>query len=506
MKQKCIVNQNLLFARTYEEEVAKQIPAEQRPAFHLSPRVGWMNDPNGFSYYQGEYHLFYQYNPYDIVWDDMHWGHAVSRDLLHWRYLPAALAPENWYEADGCWSGSAIETDDGKHLLLYTGIRKLGSGSPDAMQVQCVAVGDGVNYQKLTQNPVLTADDLPKGLSPYNFRDPKIWREKDGSFRCLVGSCDEKELGKLLLYRSEDGLSWRFESVFAENDGRFGMMWECPDFFTLDGKDVLLVSPQFMEPEGFEYHNGNGTVCMMGQMDQERRHFSWTHHQALDYGIDFYAAQTILTPDGRRVMIGWMQNWDACQNAGRKDLKWYGQMSLPRELFIRNGRLCQRPLKELEQYRRNRVEYRNVSVQGEISLPGVEGRCVELLITLRPKDPEKLYQKFALRFAMDDRHHSSLSFRPHESVVKIDRKCSGSRRAIIHQRRCLVPNQNGEITMRVILDRFSVEAFLNDGDQVMSAVIMTELSARRISFASLGEAEMDIVKYDLCLEESNEII
>ena len=116
--------------------------------------------------------------------------------------------------------------------------------------------------------------------------------------------------GVLLLYDSEDGFRWRFVSILAENDGRFGLMWECPDFFPLDGKDVLFVSPQDMLPEGFEYHNGNGTVCQIGTFDEETKHFIPEHNQAIDYGIDFYAPQTLLTPDGRRVMIGWMQNWE----------------------------------------------------------------------------------------------------------------------------------------------------------------------------------------------------
>ena len=110
-------------------------------------------------------------------------------------------------------------------------------------------------------------------------------------------------------------------------------------------------------------------------------------------------------------MIAWMQNWDACQN-GQKDQLWYGQMSLPREIFLRDGRLCQRPIRELEQYRRNRVEYKNVPVQAETTLPSVEGRCVELLLTIRPKDPEKLYQKFSLRFAQDGKYRSSLPSPP----------------------------------------------------------------------------------------------
>ena len=103
------MNQKLLFARAYEREASRQIPEMARPKFHLSPCTGWMNDPNGFSFYKGEYHLFYQYNPYDTCWDTMHWGHAVSGDLLSWRYLPAAMAPNEWYDADGCWSGSAME-------------------------------------------------------------------------------------------------------------------------------------------------------------------------------------------------------------------------------------------------------------------------------------------------------------------------------------------------------------------------------------------------------------
>ena len=492
------MNQRLLFARAYEKEASRQIPSEERPQFHLTPCTGWMNDPNGFSLYRGEYHLFYQYNPYKTAWDDMHWGHAVSHDLLHWRYLSAALAPDDWYDADGCWSGSAIEMPDGKQLLMYTGIRKLGRNGEDAMQVQCLALGDGVNYEKLAQNPVIDGDSLPEGLSPYNFRDPKLWREPDGSYRCIVGACDSEQLGRLLLFRSDDAVSWRFESVFIANDGRFGMMWECPDYFELDGKKILLISPQFMLPEGFEYHNGNGTVCLIGETDDKGKHFVYTEHQAVDYGIDFYAAQTLLTPDGRRVMIAWMQNWDACQNS--KEQRWYGQMCLPRELFLRDGRLCQRPLRELEQYRRNRVDYQNVAVQDGMTLHGGEGRCAELLITVRPRDGEALYQKFAIRFAENEKYHSSISFRPLERVVKIDRKRSGSRRAIIHQRRCLVPNDNGTLTMRVILDRNSVEVFLNDGEQVMSAVIMTDPTAQGISFHAVGEVEIDVTKYELCLE------
>ena len=497
-------SQKLLFARAYEKEAGEKIRSDARPQFHLSPYLGWMNDPNGFSYYQGKYHLFYQYNPYSTEWDSMHWGHAVSADLLHWDYLPAALAPDEPYDSFGCFSGSAVELPDGKQLLLYTGVRKEGGEKAEEIQTQCAAVGDGLNYHKDSRNPIIDETALPPGLSRNNFRDPKVWRGTDGSLRCVVGGCDENGLGRILLFSSPDGFSWAFESVLAENDGRLGRMWECPDFFELDGKHILLVSPQDMLPEGFEYHNGNGTVCMIGHYDEQRKKFLPDVDQAIDYGIDFYAPQTVLTPDGRRVMIGWMQNWDTSNLSKDEKRPWFGQMSLPRELSVRSGRLFQQPIRELERFRSGKVEYKDISLQGEMSLPGVEGRIVDLELTIRPENSGALYRKFALRFAQDGQHRTALSYRPHESVLKIDRKFSGSRRAYIHQRRCLVPYQNGELKLRVILDRFSVEVFINDGEQVMTATLKTDLAADAISFFADGQVQMDVTKYDLFAEEQQD--
>ena len=144
-------------ARKYEDEQGKQIKAEDRPAFHVSPYVGWMNDPNGFSYYQGEYHLFYQYNPYDTHWDSMHWGHVVSKDLLHWEYLPAALAPDEDYDKMGCFSGSAIELDDGRQLLMYTAVDQetLEDGSKGIFRHRQWLLEMEKIIRKYEKNPVL---------------------------------------------------------------------------------------------------------------------------------------------------------------------------------------------------------------------------------------------------------------------------------------------------------------------------------------------------------------
>lgn len=493
-----MISQTLREARKYEEATEKMISGNDRPEFHLSARVGWMNDPNGFSFYNGQYHMFYQYHPYDNIWGPMHWGHAVSSDLLRWEFLPAALAPDEPYDRDGCFSGSAVTLPDGRQLLMYTGVIKerLKNGGVSEVQTQCLALGDGTDYEKYEKNPVLDEKDLPEGASRYDFRDPKMWRREDGTYYCIAGNRAADGSGQVLLFTSPDGFKWQYRKVLAANNNRFGKMWECPDFFKLDGKWVLIASPMDMLPSGFEYHNGNGTLCLIGDFDEKTENFSEEHNQAVDYGIDFYAPQTILAPDGRRIMIGWMQNWDTC-NFRTQNISWFGQMSLPRELSIQNGRLYQNPVRELEKLRQNKVSCQEVLVSDTVRLEGIKGRKVDMELTIRPCDGEAMYQKFAVRFAQNEKYQTSLSFRPRESILKIDRKFSGSRRAIIHQRRSRVNSKNGELKLRIILDRFSVEAFVNDGEQVMTAIIYTEQQADGISFFADGAALMDVVKYDL---------
>ena len=494
-----MISQKLLDARLYEEEAGNRIAEEERPAFHLTPRAGWMNDPNGFCYYKGRYHMFYQYYPYASYWNDMHWGHAVSDDLLHWEYLPAAMAPDRFYDQDGVFSGSALPLPDGRLLLMYTGVRiEDKSRRPyKEVQKQCLAVGDGVDFEKYEQNPVLGENDLPAGASRQDFRDPKMFLAEDGTYCCIVGSRSEDTSGQILLYTSKDGFSWRYEKVLASCRNRFGKMWECPDFFALDGKQLLFVSPQDMLPQGFEYHSGNGTVCLIGSYDERTYDFREEADQAIDYGIDFYAPQTVLAPDGRRIMIGWMQNWDAC---AIRDMKapWAGQMSLPRELWIEDGRLYQRPVREFDALRQGKVEYRDVEIGEEkLYLDGISGRTVDMEIRVRPKDPSVSYNKFVIRFAEEGETCTSIRFRPHESTLKIDRKFSGSRRAILHQRRCYVENAEQELKFRIILDRYSCEVFIDGGRKVMTAALYTEQTAKKISFRADGKVLMDITKYEI---------
>ena len=509
-----MMSQMLREARKTEEIMGKQFRSEDKPAFHLTPKTGWMNDPNGFCFYNGKYHMFYQYNPYSSHWDTMHWGHAVSTDLLHWEHLPAALAPDEIYDYNGCFSGSAAALPDGRLLLMYTGVRhEIGPGGRRLeIQTQNIAIGDGLDFDKYEGNPVLDEKDLPEGASRVDFRDPKIICLSDGSYMALIGSRPADGSGQILKYVSEDCLHWTFAGKLVQNRCRFGKMWECPDFFKLDGMDVLLTSPQDMLPEGFEYHNGNGTLCLIGEsrmlaekpdmagnegdgsLDEEDD-FIPAHNQAIDYGIDFYAPQTVLAPDGRRIMIGWMQNWDSVA-IREPDEPWAGQMSIPREIHIKDGRLWQWPVKELEELRKEAAAYRDITVEGNVRLDWIGGRTLDLELTLKPQEGG-LYHKFSLWFAEDENFHTAISYRPHEKTLKIDRKFSGSRRAIIHQRRAKVRDENGELKLRVILDRFSVEIFINGGEQVMSAGLYTPLSADKITFRCDGTVKMDVTCWKL---------
>ncbi len=490
-----MISQNLLVARRYEESDDRQVPAEKRPLFHLTPRIGWMNDPNGFSLYKGEYHLFYQYYPFSKVWGPMHWGHAVTKDFLQWEYKPAALAPDIMADRDGCFSGSAIELDDGKHLLMYTGVVRIPQPGKEVFtQTQCIATGDGENYNKYFGNPVLTVAQMPPHSSPFDFRDPKIWKEKDGTFGSVIVNNKDDEHGRVLYYKSKDGFKWEFVSILADNDGTYGKMWECPDFFELDGKYVLLVSPQDMMQTD-EYYNGNNTMYMIGSYDSENHKFISEADHVADCGLDFYATQTLLTADGRRIMVGWMQNWDTILYK-EETIPWFGQMTLPREITVRGDRLIQKPVREFDEHRTNRIEYSNVKVEEKTELEGIRGRVMDLTLEIQ-EDPADPFSRFELRFADNGEHYTSLVFRPAEKKLEIDRSRAGGRKALSHYRSCTVANYSGTLKLRMILDRFSSEIFINDGEQTISTVIFTSLDADRINFSAVGKAVMNIEKYDL---------
>ncbi len=482
-------------ARDFEKKYMPYV-AEELPAFHVTGGIGWINDPNGFAPFNGEYHLFYQYYPYDTKWGPMHWGHAKTKDFIHWEQLPAALAPDTDCDKDGVWSGGAVETPDGKHLLMYTGQRcvRRANGKVEAYQTQCIAIGDGVNYEKYEGNPVITGDQLPEGGSVHDFRDPHIWRE-DGMYYVVLGNRTADKSGSILLYKSEDAIHWEFVNKVASCHNQYGKMWECPDLFELDGKHVLLTSPQEMKSVGLEFHPGNANIAIIGDLD-ETQHMLRDNVQAVDYGLDFYAMQTLKTYDGRRVMIAWMQNWET-SGSRPGDLRFMGQMTLPRELSIRNGRLCQNPVREIENFRTQKISYKNVMMTGDTSLQGISGRFIDMTVTIRPGNEASMYRWFKINLARDGEHMTSIRFKPSTSILRIDRTQSGLPCDIVNVREFPVCVKNGELKLRIIMDRYSVEVFVNDGEQAASNVIYTPLDAKSINFSCDGTVLVDVEKYDL---------
>lgn len=481
----------LAAARAYEQAHTADIPANARPLFHLSPRTGWMNDPNGFCYYNGAYHLFYQYHPYNTTWGPMHWGHAVSTDLLRWQYLPAALAPDTPADGKGCFSGSAVTTPDGKLLLLYTGVQDAPAGG--TQQVQCVAIGDGTDFEKYQGNPVIDSEALPQGSSKVDFRDPKIWYE-DGRYYCVVANLHETALGSALLFDSEDALHWQYKATLDASNGQYGLMWECPDFFALNGLQVLLVSPQNLQAcDAEEIVPGYGVLALLGSYDKTTHRFTREQVQFLDGGLDFYAPQTTPAPDGRRIMVAWMENWEYCGNAPRPQ-KWFGSMTLPRELCVKNGRLYQAPVRELAALWQDTLEQALV-VQGEQPLPDLAGRRLDLTLSL---DTEKSRCTcLRLRFAAGEGLYSEIRISLDDDTLTFDRSHCGTRRGILHTRAVPFAPQDGHLTLRLILDGNHVELFLNGGERTLTALLETPDTAAALSLFADAPAHVALQAHHL---------
>lgn len=325
------------------------------PRYHLAPPYGWMNDPNGFSFFNNEYHLFYQFNPNSsLVPGTAHWGHAKSTDLYHWEPLPVALYPDQWYDKDGVFSGSAL-VENGTMYIFYTSNLKHPDETPAYEEHQILATStDGINVVRSENNPIINGSDHQP-----NLRDPKVWKHEDTYYMVLGNSfvSNDKTLGRILLYSSSDMTSWSEVAILAESNGTMGYMWECPDLFELDGKFVLLFSPQGVAAQGDSYKNLYQTGYIIGDFDYSTHKFTPTSEfKELDHGHDFYASQTILDPQGRRIVIGWFDMWD--QNYPEGQDGFTGLMTIARELKLTSNGLLQQPLAETARAR------------GRIQLPG----------------------------------------------------------------------------------------------------------------------------------------
>ena len=464
--------------------------AAYRHTYHIMPPVGWMNDPNGFSYALGKYHFFYQFHPYAAAWGPMHWGHYTSEDLIKWELAPTALAPDEPYDKDGCFSGSAIEREK-KLYLLYTAV----SG---ALQQQALALSeDGVTFRK--KGLVISEKDLPRDASKTNFRDPKVF-EKDGFFYAVIGSKHSEGAGQVLLYRSRDLENWEYAGCPWRTEGD-ELMCECPDYVRLGEKDLLLSSIQFLHRDGWRNENVHTARYLTGERDFGAGKFYPEIGDEVDSGFDFYAPQTLVTPDGRTVMIAWMQMWDRTYVTA--PYGWVGATTLPRELSLKNGRLVQTPVRELEKYRKNPVKAENIAVLGERAIEGVRGTKCEISFTLDLGTAKRAGVKLFCGHNLE----AVLFYDRASELVLFDRSNTGTlisgstreRDALI--RRCAVRVKENRIKFRLFLDVSSLEVFLNDGERTMTGLVYAPQDADGVVFfAEGGTAKIaEIEKYDIVL-------
>ena len=466
---------------TSESTLSTYYQEQYRPQFHFSPEAKWMNDPNGLVYFDGEYHLFYQYYPDSTVWGPMHWGHAVSRDLLHWKHLPIALYPDS---LGYIFSGSAVvdltntsgfgSADNPPMVAIFTYhnpvLEKSGSIK---FQNQGIAysLDKGRTWLKYSANPVL------KNPGIRDFRDPKMfWNEKAKKWNLIMAVYD-----RVHIYSSSNLKKWTFESEFGSGIGAHGGVWECPDLFPLkvEGgeteKWVMLVS---INPGG--PNKGSATQYFTGEFDGHTFVPDESGEKWIDWGRDNYAGVTwsnIPVSDGRRIFIGWMSNWNYATVVPTS--VWRSALTIPRELSLKledeHFFLTSKPVTELGNLRiaTDTISIKQLSFSGEKEIPtgNLSLMQSEMLFgfTLSDNKTDSLgiilgnsfnerfiigYSVIRKQFYTDRRNAGNSGFSKEFAGISVAPYKAGS-----------------VLKMHILIDASSVELFVDDGRLVMTTLV-----------------------------------
>jgi fructan beta-fructosidase len=460
-----------------------------RPGFHFSPKEKWMNDPNGMVRFDGVYHLFFQYYPNDIVWGPMHWGHATSRDLVHWQQQPIALYPDS---LGYIFSGSAVVDSantsgfgGGKGMVpmvaVFTHHDPGGEKQhTNTFQNQSLAYSTdkGVTWTKYSGNPVL------KNPGITDFRDPSVsWYART---RRWVMSLATKD--RITFYSSPDLKSWTRESEFGEGLGSHGGVWECPNLFPLVRMEhdrektywVLIVSNNPGGPNG-----GSGTQYFIGQWDGHVFRPMDNVVRWIDYGPDDYAGVTWNNTGRRRVFLGWMSNWDYANRV--PTTSWRNAMTVPRNLFLKEsgGKLyvASRPAPEVYGLARRKVELRHIPFDSTASLTNMLGlqkdTAGRYILEVRGSADANL----AFVFSNAAGEKLVFGYNPTKQEYWLDRSASG--RTDFHEGfggSYTAPriSDAGELDLQFVMDRSSLEVFADDGMTVMTGVFFSQQPLTRV--------------------------
>lgn len=472
-----------------------------RPQFHYSPEANWMNDPNGMVYYEGEYHLFYQYHPYSKQWGTMHWGHAISTDMVHWKEYPIALYPDKF---GTIFSGSAVvdhkntsgfftDTDEKKGLVaFYT------SAGRTQQQSIAYSTDKGRTWTKYKNGePVIKTEDDP--MNHGDFRDPKVfWHEESNQWMMVVAG------GPLRFYSSTNLKNWTFESGYNNEqviDGVFvnAIHTECPDFFKLSvegssqEKWVLVRSSKSYMIGEFK-KIGNNWFFIPDSNTSINPNF----------GNDVYAGQTFSdTPDGRRIMIHWMTNFDYSGDLANVTDPYNGAFTMAYELKLKETnegiRLYQTPIQEYESLRKpaHSFKKKTISAQDENILKDIKSQQFEIVATVTPATGTT---QFGFNLRVGNGQLTKVFYNMRNQQLVVDRTQSGTTpndkfAKVFSKRTQLI---NGKIQLHIFVDWSSIEVFANDGAELASALIFPDPESQDMEFFVVGEAvECDIDIYPL---------
>lgn len=478
-----------------------------RPQYHFTPARNWMNDPNGLVYHDGEYHLFYQHNPFGNTWGHMSWGHAVSDDLVHWEHLPVALKEENNIMI---FSGSAVvdhnntsgfgSADNPPMVAIYT-----GNHTDQALQDQRIAysLDNGRTWIKFAGNPV-----IDEGMA--DFRDPKVfWHEQSQKWVMVVALSRDQ---KVRFYGSKNLKEWEILSEFGPAGAAGDRLWECPDLFALpvegEASQTKWVLQVDVNPGAIA--GGSGGQYFVGEFDgQQFVQDPATEGQTLwvDYGRDFYAVQSysdIPVADGRRIWLAWMNNWDYANKIPTSP--WRSAMTIPRELGListeKGFQLIQKPARELQQLRAGHTGIKNFIIQpgGNGKQPDFQGKAFELVVEFDPGDAKK----FGLKVRKGHNEETLIGYDAEQHHLFVDRKNSGNVHfdsTFASYEQAPMGIENNRIKMHIFVDWSSVEVLGNAGKVSITDRIFPSPDSDDLEFFSEG-GNARVVSIDLWHLES----
>lgn len=462
-----------------------------RPRFHFSPEEKWMNDPNGMVFFNDEYHLFYQYHPFGTTWGPMHWGHAVSKDLIHWEQLPIALYPD---EHGAIFSGSAVvdwnntsgffDNQPGLVAIYTSADMYPDSDRPRQRQSLAYSKDNGRTWVTYEGNPVLSDVNIT------DYRDPKVfWHDETNKWVMILATGQT-----VTIYTSLNLKEWEFASEFGHNAGSHDGVWECPDLFKLpvDGDEnnqkwAMLVSigdnPAFKEGSRTQYFIGNfdGTTFVNDNSDET---ILW-----LDHGRDNYAGVSwsdIPSLDGRRIYLGWMSNWRYANQVPTQE--WRSAMTLPRELSLISSedgvRLVQKPVSEIASIRKGTEAYENLTI--ESSNPSsfkMFSQLMEVNVEFKKLDSSS----FGIVIQGSETEKTIISYDVVKETLSVDRTDSGENsfsESFPAVQEASLKMENDKINLQIFIDASSIEVFVNDGKVAFTSLLFPNQSYETIALFS----------------------